>query len=935
MKLSQKKPLRKTSFLALATAWGALLAVLVLPSMALAEIECHGLFPHPPAADNCHAIDFPGPAHNCCMDGAAFECKNDKLYCDECEAPLVCGGNQSWTWCDDEPGVPAVPVCELCPECEPGKVCYKGNCCTPSCEGKECGSDYCGGSCGECEYGGCSSATDFKCPKMGTCESTGSLECGETVNLDLKKDGESQIDVYTCAPIFWGQACAESVVSFTMDETAVVTVWVDEIPEYEDIDLFVLEENCEATACIGYSAGKDWIEKESVKFLAEAGSKYYAVVEQSTWLFGQYCDDLTVLMHLDCIVDCEPDCESKTCGSDGCIGSCGECAVGQCVDGICQAGPGCEVTSGIPGCDGCSCEECVCAIDSKCCWSEWAPFCAAVCTAECGGCPPLADCFDGVCQPGSGENCHTCPQDCGCSDGLVCADGQCCQPDCEGKECGYDGCGGLCGECGPEEACTSGECVLQDGCQDGTHPGCNGCKCEACVCSLFDGYCCAIAWDFACAIVCEEMCEGCGFVDTCGDGLCDGDAGEGCDNCVADCGCEEPETCFGNKCCLPDCEDKECGPTGCGGICGYCYKWGGDKQEACTPMGKCLPIHDWVCSTILECLATCDDWDVECAEYCGDMGTVEEQQKLDSMLSCLMDAGMWQCGNDEECLLSGWAQCEEEVLACTAGAAPCGDLYECATKCPVLDGDCVGMCAWGGSEATFYAFLDLMECLGPLCPMGLPNCDLAESFAECSQQADECLGKCEWECLGRECGEDSCGGICGTGLPETLGCPEAMPVCDLPTSSCLPCVPDCDQKWCGDDGCGGSCGECEANHECAEWVCEPVQVSDVVEQPDLVEGPDVSIVEVVGADQQAGDLPQPETVGGKDELGQSDAAPGDKSADAIATEPVGGGADGGCGGCASAHPKGSPVLPTLWIVLVLGSWLLARSRRSASRNTNY
>ena len=154
MKLSQKKPLRKTSFLALATAWGALLAVLVLPSMALAEIECHGLFPHPPAADNCHAIDFPGPAHNCCMDGAAFECKNDKLYCDECEAPLVCGGNQSWTWCDDEPGVPAVPVCELCPECEPGKVCYKGNCCTPSCEGKECGSDYCGGSCGECEYGG-------------------------------------------------------------------------------------------------------------------------------------------------------------------------------------------------------------------------------------------------------------------------------------------------------------------------------------------------------------------------------------------------------------------------------------------------------------------------------------------------------------------------------------------------------------------------------------------------------------------------------------------------------------------------------------------------------------------------------------------------------------------------------------------------------------
>ena len=39
-----------------------------------------------------------------------------------------------------------------------------------------------------------------------------------------------------------------------------------------------------------------------------------------------------------------------------------------------------------------------------------------------------------------------------------------CEPDCEGKDCGDDGCDGICGECGEEELCVAGLC--QEECPD-------------------------------------------------------------------------------------------------------------------------------------------------------------------------------------------------------------------------------------------------------------------------------------------------------------------------------------------------------------------------------------------------------------------------------------------------------------------------------------
>ncbi len=59
-------------------------------------------------------------------------------------------------------------------------------------------------------------------------------------------------------------------------------------------------------------------------------------------------------------------------------------------------------------------------------------------------------------------------------------------------------------------------------------------------------------------------------------------------------------------------------------------------------------------------------------------------------------------------------------------------------------------------------------------------------------------------CKGKQCGDDGCGGTCGT-------C-EAGTTCNA-DGACVACTPSCAGKTCGDDGCGGSCGACAGEPE--------------------------------------------------------------------------------------------------------------------------
>ena len=62
---------------------------------------------------------------------------------------------------------------------------------------------------------------------------------------------------------------------------------------------------------------------------------------------------------------------------------------------------------------------------------------------------------------------------------------------------------------------------------------------------------------------------------------------------------------------------------------------------------------------------------------------------------------------------------------------------------------------------------------------------------------------CAPQCEGAQCGDDSCGKICGT-------CPDGWE-CD--GGQCV-CLPICEGKECGKDGCGGACGTCAAPELC-------------------------------------------------------------------------------------------------------------------------
>ncbi len=199
-------------------------------------------------------------------------------------------------------------------------------------------------------------------------------------------------------------------------------------------------------------------------------------------------------------------------------------------------------------------------------------------------------CGNGVCDPG--ENCDSCPQDCGCTAGQLCYQGSCCTPktcadmgyecgqhqgncgktlkcgictqhansycdangkcgchaDCTGKECGDDGCGGSCGVCPANEECNHGQCTCLD-----DKPRCNGVCCpKGDIC--YGQGCCTPKSCEEQGFECGQQSDGCGSNIDCG--KCDEFANSYCD---------------AGKCkCTPACDNKECGDDGCGHSCGEC-----------------------------------------------------------------------------------------------------------------------------------------------------------------------------------------------------------------------------------------------------------------------------------------------------------------------------------------------------------------------------
>lgn len=203
-------------------------------------------------------------------------------------------------------------------------------------------------------------------------------------------------------------------------------------------------------------------------------------------------------------------------------------------------------------CDAVLCGQHGSCVNDKCqCAPGFSGTTCSICAPQCTG----KQCGDNGC----GGTCGTCPGGAACS-----ANGQCaCTPRCSGKVCGDDGCGGTCGMCPGTQACTpAGQCCT---------PNCTGKACGV------DG--------------CGGLCGRCANAQACIMGACGTDNGLAC--------VQRPDTCD---------TDGDCGgpPNRC--VQAPVMKCGNPPTDCGTP--------DTICRSVLQCWRSCTT-DADCLPNTG------------------------------------------------------------------------------------------------------------------------------------------------------------------------------------------------------------------------------------------------------------------------------------------------------------------------------
>ena len=322
-----------------------------------------------------------------------------------------------------------------------------------------------------------------------------------------------------------------------------------------------------------------------------------------------------------------------------------------------------------------------------------------------GGDAPLDGVYPDVPGPDQGDCVN---DDCGC------------QPDCAGKGCGDDGCGGSCGSCSAcESVCTDGQCgpALQadSGCHDGDIYWKDSCdawgekkiECEAAGCAEESKVCTG----------CEEVCAGreCGAQGKCDCGKCP--AGESCDEggqCGVLCGdgacadgledyCSCAQDCVASTC-AGCCTGTECKGGDTTGFCGV----GGESCDACTG-GQVCTAGDCGCTS--QDHKECAEGDVYWFDSCGVQGVKFLECGETACLAGVCKPASCPdgfCNGTETC-----CTCSQDCGTCCGnGACDCG---ETSISCP---GDCAGPVLTEGFVAIDAGTFWMGSPGGEGCPVG-------------------------------------------------------------------------------------------------------------------------------------------------------------------------------------------------------------------------
>ncbi|MGM0578967.1 MAG: SUMF1/EgtB/PvdO family nonheme iron enzyme [Myxococcota bacterium] len=260
----------------------------------------------------------------------------------------------------DQPGASELILCGAAPPC------------LPSCAGRECGGDGCGGVCGP----GCGAAEACD-DATGQCQ-----EAPPTCEVVAPSPGS------TVSGDFVVEVSAESAVP--LSSLAMVVADGGGSPVYDEHTQLAQERTATwASAEIDTSSWADGSYEVVVKLTSFSPNDGGC---ESAFSFA---------------AGCEPACSGVECGPDGCDGVCGPgcgeddvCEVGVCVPGVCE--PECSGKCGGEP-DGCG-SECPdpCEADEGCDAGVCTPDCVSDCSGlECGGDGCGGSC--GTC--GAGENC--------------------------------------------------------------------------------------------------------------------------------------------------------------------------------------------------------------------------------------------------------------------------------------------------------------------------------------------------------------------------------------------------------------------------------------------------------------------------------------------------------------------------------------------------
>lgn len=456
-----------------------------------------------------------------------------------------------------------------------------------------------------------------------------------------------------------------------------------------------------------------------------------------------------------------------------------------------------------------------------------------------------------------GEDVTNCPQDCCEGDGTA-TDDTVCHAQCDGHNgaavsaqcnglnvgggavcasaegtcsatCGHTACPGC-------SDCTAGSCSVDDQSECSATVGscqCSGGTCTTCSASEF----CALSprQCTACSTQCDDVCRSadCNGVNPdcdafggtttacCGNTRCEGNAGESCTSCAADCGAC-PEFC-GDGSCDADKGENECT---CSADCGTC---GGDapgicKQYACVS-GTCQVADKTNCcgnsvcdggetyaSCPGDCLVVCGDGKCEggagetcqscatdcgvCAAACGDdtCDPAEGEDKCTCPLDCGVCSGaapgvckQYAC-EQGECITANKPNCCGNRL-CEAEETP----ESCPLDCQASCGN--GLCERFANENCKTCTLDCGECVR-VCGDGLCDPELNENRCTCTLDCGSCKGECG-TCKKNQCIDDDCvctfiEGCCGNEEcefgEEWTSCPDDCPPKTIELTVVLPPV---------------------------------------------------------------------------------------------------------------------------------------------------